>query len=78
MSDFKVVSEVITGEIEVIADTQFNNIRAEKIIIMENVKVRLFGSVNEVVLHKGSTLFLHGRVDGKVKNYGGELFTFYL
>lgn len=77
MQKFKVISEEVTGEINVTTDTQFNSIKADRIIISENVRVRLYGSVVDVVLKKGAMLFLHGKIHGKLENQGGEVFTYF-
>ena len=57
-------------------DTQFNKILADKVIVSENITARLFGKVNDVVLKKGATLFLHGMLLGGIDNQGGEIFIY--
>jgi hypothetical protein len=77
MHTFKVVDEEISGDVNVTADTQFNSIQAGTLVIQENVNVRLYGTVNHVILKKGARLYLHGKIFGRISNEGGELFTFF-
>jgi hypothetical protein len=77
MAEFKVVEGQVNGNVHVTTDTQFNDIKAEQLVIEENVRVRLYGTINDVILKKGSCLYLHGKIFGKISNEGGEIFTFY-
>ena len=68
--------EVISKVVKIKEHSQFNKIRADKVIVDENITVRLFGSVNDIVLKKGARLFIHGVILGAIKNKGGEIFIF--
>jgi len=73
----KIIKAKTTGDVVAGSDSQYNNIEADSIIVAENVTVRLFGSVkNMVILKKGSRLFMHGIIYGNVHNEGGELHIF--
>jgi len=76
MNTFKIIPEETYGFVRIQEDSQFNNIKAERVIIGENVTARLFGSVNDIVLNRGSRLFFHGKIMGNVKNKGGEILIF--
>ena len=72
--DFKIIYEEINGNVDITANTQINNLRADKVVVSENVKARLFGTIKKtLVLKKGSVVILHGTIYGDVKNEGGEL-----
>lgn len=73
MSDLKLISGEITGLIHIKENSQFNCIKADMVILAENVTVRLFGSVGDIVLKKRSLVFVHGAVTGKVENRGGDI-----
>ena len=66
----KVISDEIVGVVKIHEDCQYNHIVADKVIVDENVTVRLFGSVKDLVVKKGAKLFLHGIVHGSIKNKG--------
>lgn len=72
-NNLKIISDETHGVIIIRENSQFNNINAEKVIIDENITARLFGSIKNIVLEKGSKLFLHGVISGTVKNKGGEI-----
>lgn len=76
MQDLKIIREEVVGIIKIEEDSQFNHVRAEKVVVNENITARLFGSVKTIVLKKGAKLFLHGVISGKVKNNGGEIYVF--
>ncbi len=76
MGDLKLVQEEVTGLVRIKENSQFNNIKAEKVIIAENITARLYGKVNDVVLKKGSRLYLHGIISGSLQNEGGEIHVF--
>lgn len=76
-SNFKVIYEEINGNVDITVNTQINNLRADKVIVGENVSARLFGTIKKtLVLKKGSRVILHGTISGDVKNEGGELSLF--
>ena len=72
----KVIHDEMHGVIKIKENSQFNNVNADQVIIDENITVRLFGSIKNIVLGKGSKLLLHGVVSGTVKNNGGEIHIF--
>lgn len=76
MYNLKTISEEAIGVIRINENCQFNKVRAEKVVVNENVTARLFGSVKTIVLKKGAKLILHGVVSGTVKNNGGEIYIF--
>ncbi|MGZ3898859.1 MAG: hypothetical protein ACXVO9_05815 [Bacteroidia bacterium] len=77
MNNFKVVDAETKGEVTITIDTQYNNIKATKVIITEDVTARLYGDIMEkLILKKGARLYLHGTVHGEIENEGGELYLF--
>jgi hypothetical protein len=76
MEDFKIIPTETRGFVRISENSQFNNIRAERVIVEENVTARLYGRVNDVVIKRGARLFFHGTILGNVKNKGGELMLF--
>ncbi|MGZ3904010.1 MAG: hypothetical protein ACXVC6_09960 [Bacteroidia bacterium] len=74
--DLRVISDETVGVVKIREDSQFNKIKAEKVIVDENVTVRLFGSVKTIVVKKGAKLFLHGVFFGNIENNGGEVYIF--
>ena len=76
MKDLKLITDEIKGLITITQDSQYNNVKADTVILSKNVKARLFGQVTEVVLNPGSLLYIHGSVTGKVANNGGTIHIF--
>ncbi|MGZ3919327.1 MAG: hypothetical protein ACXVC7_03500 [Bacteroidia bacterium] len=77
MNNFKVVDAETKGEVTITIDTQYNNIKATKVIITEDVTARLYGDIMEkLILKKGARLYLHGTILGEIENEGGELYLF--
>lgn len=76
MRSFKIINEEAVGVIKINEDCQFNKIRAEKVVVNENITARLFGTVKTIVLKRGAKLFLHGAISGTIKNNGGEIYIF--
>ena len=75
-SNLKIIHDETHGVIKIKENSEFNNINAEKVIIGENITARLFGSIKNIVLQKGSKLLLHGIISGSVQNNGGEIHIF--
>jgi hypothetical protein len=76
MTNLKLISEEIIGMIHIKENSQFNSIQSEMVILSENVKARLFGSIGDIVLKKGSSVYLHGNVTGNIFNQGGVIHIF--
>ena len=76
MGNFKIIDEEAVGVIKIKEDCQFNKIKAEKVVVNENVTARLFGSVKTIVIKPGAKIFLHGEISGAVKNNGGEIYVY--
>ena len=69
-----VVSEVVSGNVSVKKDTQFNHLEADNVTIHAYVTARIYGTVKgNLTISKGAVVFLHGKVLGKVINNGGSL-----
>lgn len=67
---YKIIEKEVRGEVYIEEDSQYNNIRASKVVVKENVQVRLFGSIDHLVVCQGARVFLHGTLNGKAENYG--------
>ena len=77
MPNYKIINTETKGEIHIKENSQYNNLKADRITVAENVSVRLFGTINEVlVIRKGATVYLHGTINGKTENQGGEIFIY--
>jgi hypothetical protein len=76
MYNLRVIQEEAIGTIKVKEDCQYNKVKADKVVIDENVTVRLYGTMNTLILKRGAKLFLHGIVYGNIENKGGEIFVF--
>ncbi len=76
MQNLRIINEEAVGVIKINENSQFNKVKADKVVVDENTTARLFGSVKTLVLKKGAKLFLHGVISGKIENKGGELFIF--
>jgi hypothetical protein len=76
LNDFAIVREETNGDVIVSENTQFNNIKADSVVIEENVKARLFGNVKSLLLKKGACVYVHGSIEGKIESHEGELHIF--
>jgi len=75
--EYKIIETETKGEVHINTNSQYNNINARKVTVAENVTARLFGNVSQLlVLKKGSRIFFHGTITGRVKNEEGELFVY--
>lgn len=72
----KIIHTEVGGLVVVKENSQFNNVRADKVIVRENITARLFGMVNNIVVKKGAKLFFHGKILGNIDNKGGEIFIY--
>lgn len=71
MSDCKIIDAETKGEVLIKIDSQYNNIKADKVIVAENIKARLFGTIKDLlVIKKGAKVILHGTIKGKIENQG--------
>jgi hypothetical protein len=75
-SKYKIIETEATGEVHIMVDSQYNNIKASRVIVDEGVKARLFGTINEkLIIKKGARVNLHGTIKGTIENEG-ELYIF--
>lgn len=73
-----IIGSQVTGDLTVVADAQYNNVFAENVIVSENVMVRFFGIIqNDLTVKNGATVYLHGRLNGKIINEGGVIYVFH-
>lgn len=76
-SNYKIIESETTGDVLVHENSQYNNIRADRVTILENTTARLFGTIKyKLTLQKGARVYLHGSVLGEVENMGGEFFKY--
>ncbi len=73
MGDLKLIQDTVSGHVIIKENSQYNNIKAEKVVVAEDVTVRLYGSVTDVVIKKGATVYIYGEISGNVENEGGEI-----
>lgn len=70
----KVIENLNIVDLEVNFPSQYNSITAENVVVRENITVRFFGTINKsLTLRKGSEVYLHGALNGKLINEGGKL-----
>ncbi len=73
----EIISKLITGNVSVCENTQFNNFIGENVIVSENILARFYGIImKDLVLKKDAIVYLHGRLEGKLINEGGTLYVF--
>jgi hypothetical protein len=74
MNSIKIITQETTGVVHITSDAQYNNLKADIVILSENVTARLYGNIKHTVkLKKGSTLYLHGKLEGQIENEGGRI-----
>ena len=76
IGDFKIISHRVAGEIIINENSQYNDIDAERVTVLEGVTARLFGNVNHIIIKKDSKTFIHGKQSGKIVNEGGRLYIY--
>jgi hypothetical protein len=70
----KIIDSLVTGDVNVTSDTQYNNMVAENVTINENITARIYGIIhNEITIAKDATLYLHGKHYGQLINHGGKV-----
>lgn len=68
----EIIDSLVTGDVTITSDTQYNNMVAENVTINENITVRIYGTINnDIIISKDATLYLHGKHHGKLINNGG-------
>lgn len=71
----KSIEKEITGDLLILSDAQYNKIKADNVIVSENITVRFYGVISgSLTLREDSTVYLHGELKGKVINEGGTLY----
>ena len=76
-TELRIIEREIEGNLIITLDSQYNNLKAEIVIVKENVIARLFGTVSkQLIIKKGARVYLHGSVAGQIDNDGGELFIY--
>ncbi|MDF2448221.1 MAG: hypothetical protein K0R26_725 [Bacteroidota bacterium] len=76
MNSLKLFQNEATGVVTVTENSQYNKLRAEKIIVLAHVTARAYGEVVDVVLHEGAVFNFHGKIKGSVENLGGVYHVF--
>ncbi|MCD6019206.1 MAG: hypothetical protein K0S53_2327 [Bacteroidetes bacterium] len=76
MNDLKLIQQAITGLVHIKENSQFNSIQSNMVILEENITARLFGDIGNIILKKGSSVYIHGIVTGSVENQGGAIHIF--
>jgi hypothetical protein len=76
MQNLRIIQEEAVGIIKINENCQYNRVNADKVVVSENITVRIFGTVNTIILNKGAKLFLHGMLRGNVENKGGEIYIY--
>jgi hypothetical protein len=70
MTVFKIIEAEVKGDIYIEINSQYNNVKADKVIVAESIQARLYGTVNTLVIKLGAKVTLHGSVNGKTVNEG--------
>lgn len=76
MNSLKLIQDEVTGLLTITENSQYNNINADTVIIEKNVKARLYGQVNNLILKEDAIVFLHGKVTGNIENTKGTIHIF--
>lgn len=76
MNNLKLIQHQTTGLVHIKENSQFNCIQSDMVILSENIKARLFGQIGDIILKKGSSVFVHGTVTGNIENQGGVIHIF--
>ncbi|MCD6020169.1 MAG: hypothetical protein K0S53_3290 [Bacteroidetes bacterium] len=70
----EIIDSLVTGDVIITADIQYNNMLAENVTVEEYVTTRIYGTIKkDVTVNAGSTLYLHGKYHGKLTNNGGTI-----
>lgn len=71
------IGSQVVGDLSVSSDTTYNNVLVNNVIVNENIIVRLYGIIKkDLTVKSGSTVYLHGRLQGNVINEGGVVYVF--
>lgn len=76
MQNLRVIQEEAVGNLKINENCQYNKVNADKVVVNENVTVRLFGTVHTVIIKRGAKLYLHGMIRGNIENKGGEVYIY--
>jgi hypothetical protein len=72
-----IIHKQVTGDLIITEEAQYNHLLCDNLIVEENITTRLYGIIQkDVTIKKGSIIYLHGRIHGKVTNEGGVLYSF--
>lgn len=74
-NDFIVVTSLVSGDLLVDKNYQYNNASAKTVTVVSGVRARIYGNIETLILEKDSKIFVHGTI-GKVINNGGRYFQF--
>ena len=70
----EIIDSLVTGDVIITADIQYNNMFAENVTVEKYITTRIYGTINkDITIDKGSTVYLHGRYHGKLINHGGMI-----
>ena len=73
----KIKTEQITGDLYILADTQYNDVLADNVTVKENVVTRIYGVIQkDINVGKDAIVYIHGKINGKVTNNGGTIYIF--
>ena len=77
MDEYKIIDTEIRGNIFIIRNTQYNKLNAVNVTVANNIKARLYGVIKgKLIIKKGARVYLHGKLEGKLENLGGEIHIF--
>jgi len=71
-------NEINAEDITFSQNAQLKALVAKNITVIENICVKFYGIIRgDLILKKGSKMFLHGSLYGNLVNEGGELHLFH-
>lgn len=74
---YNIIQREATGDLNITENSQYNNVRADNVLVSEDVTVRMFGTISgKLSIGKGARVYLHGTLAGELDNRGGEFYRY--
>ena len=75
--NFLIINQEVNGDVLVKANTQFNHLNADTVIVEEGINTRIYGTIYKLLrIKKDAKVFLHGQLLGQLEEEGGRLYHF--
>ena len=74
---YNIIQREATGDLNITENSQYNNVRADNVLVSEGVNVSMFGTISgKLSIGKGARVYLHGTLAGELDNRGGEFYRY--